>query len=132
MTYATFYSGIWTYPEMASGILVACLPVSPRFFYAIKETCVFVRSSSTFASLLTSVTARKDTADSSVSRLQHLPKSSQLHDGSDDKNVAGTMPLAPKTVTSIHHSTETPRTSERDEDWYGIYVMKDYHVREVV
>lgn len=38
VTYYTSVMGLWTIPEMASGILALCLPVSPRFFQSLKES----------------------------------------------------------------------------------------------
>lgn len=36
--YSNWLSRIWQYPEVTCGIIVACVPVWPRFFRGIKET----------------------------------------------------------------------------------------------
>lgn len=41
ITYYTSLMGLLTLPEMASGILIVCLPVSPKFFQSFKETEFF-------------------------------------------------------------------------------------------
>lgn len=51
LTYYTWLTGVWTLPEMASGIIVACLPVVGKFFQGVKETRAFSRVGSSLKSL---------------------------------------------------------------------------------
>ncbi|KAI9656267.1 MAG: hypothetical protein M1821_004930 [Bathelium mastoideum] len=41
ITWYTWKEGIWTYPEIASGIVAACLPSSAKFFQSLRETKLF-------------------------------------------------------------------------------------------
>lgn len=38
ITYYNSIMGVWTLPEIASGILAMCLPVSPKFFRSLKDS----------------------------------------------------------------------------------------------
>jgi hypothetical protein len=44
--------GLWTIPEMASGFLAVCLPVSPKFFRSLKESTIISRLEASLRSLL--------------------------------------------------------------------------------
>lgn len=50
--YYFWFEGIWTHPEMASGIVVACLPVSGKFFQQLSKSKVVSIMESTVRSLL--------------------------------------------------------------------------------
>ncbi|KAL8729343.1 MAG: hypothetical protein Q9181_005041 [Wetmoreana brouardii] len=41
ISYYSWLTEIWTHPEMASAIIVACLPVSPKFFQRLQQTRFF-------------------------------------------------------------------------------------------
>lgn len=51
-TYYSWIEGQLVLPELASGVIVACVPVFPRFLGSFQETWVFSRLSSTLRSLL--------------------------------------------------------------------------------
>lgn len=51
-TYYSWIEGQWVLPELISGIIVACVPVFPRFLGSLQGTLVFSRLSSTLRSLL--------------------------------------------------------------------------------
>lgn len=61
LTYYSWVTGVWTYPEMASGIIVGCLPVSAKFFQGLKERRMFSKFGSSLKSLLhfTTVASRR-------------------------------------------------------------------------
>ncbi|KAI1103638.1 hypothetical protein F4804DRAFT_352796 [Jackrogersella minutella] len=46
VTYYSWLAGIWTLPEMASGIAVACLPVVRGFFVSLAQSQMFSRITS--------------------------------------------------------------------------------------
>ncbi|KAL8929032.1 MAG: hypothetical protein Q9208_001475 [Pyrenodesmia sp. 3 TL-2023] len=50
--YYAWVEGEWVLPELASGVIVACVPVFPKFFGSLGQTWVFSRLSSTLQSLL--------------------------------------------------------------------------------
>ncbi|KAL8786451.1 MAG: hypothetical protein Q9213_002767 [Squamulea squamosa] len=66
ITYYSWVTGVWTHPEMAAGIIVACLPVSPKFFQGLQQTRFFSQIDFSLQSLLRS-TNRKRTKGRSVS-----------------------------------------------------------------
>lgn len=41
VTYYISIMGMWTLPEIASGILAMCLPVSPKFFRSLKDSTLW-------------------------------------------------------------------------------------------
>ena len=70
VAFSTWRFGIWTIPEMASGIIVSCLPVSPKFFQTLGETRIISRVKSAMRSLLeiSIFTGRRSTGSYSVER----------------------------------------------------------------
>lgn len=71
ITYYSWLTGLWTYPEMASGILVACLPVSPKFFQALNEKGAFSKVRTSLKSLLTfTIVSSQKSADSNTAEDQ--------------------------------------------------------------
>ncbi|KAL8654373.1 MAG: hypothetical protein Q9210_001533 [Variospora velana] len=69
ITYYPRFTGLWTHPEMVSGILVACLPVSPKFFQKLQQTRFFSQLGSSLQSLLrfTSNDSKRSTKGQSAS-----------------------------------------------------------------
>lgn len=67
ITYYTWLTGVWTYPEMVSGILAACLPVSAKFFQALKDSKPVSRLGSSLKQLVSSgaFTGQGSTSDRS-------------------------------------------------------------------
>ncbi|KAI1820012.1 hypothetical protein F4861DRAFT_94940 [Xylaria intraflava] len=59
LTYYTWYAGIWTLPEMAGGIVVACLPVTRIFYQEVSQS----KAASSISLALTKVAfwSRSDT-----------------------------------------------------------------------
>lgn len=57
-TYRFSIMSLWTLPEMTSGLLAMCLPVSPKFYQALKT--------SKLGTSLQSLTRRKSKADLSL------------------------------------------------------------------
>lgn len=70
LTYYSWLAGVWTHPEMASGVIVACLPVSPKFFQMLQHTRFFSRIGSSLQSLLrsTNIGGRRSTGNDSASK----------------------------------------------------------------
>ncbi|KAL8721636.1 MAG: hypothetical protein Q9225_001725 [Loekoesia sp. 1 TL-2023] len=71
-TYYGFLKGIWTIIEITSGMIVACMPILPRFVQALKQTRFFTQLYSSMQSLLQSPVIsgqRGDKKDSSLFRL---------------------------------------------------------------
>ena len=116
ITYYAWLTGLWTYPEMASGILVACLPVSPKFFQALNETGAFLKVRTSLRSLLTfTIVSSQKSADSNTAedqsslngptfrhaKYQNLPDGRPLADNSREKLT--------ETITGEdkHHGHET-------------------------
>ena len=66
-------SGLCVFPEAASGIVAACLPVSPKFFQSVEKTGFYLRMSSALQSLL-SIAGRKSSRYNSDRRRISLPK----------------------------------------------------------
>jgi hypothetical protein len=52
ITYYTSLMGLLTLPEMASGIVIVCLPVSPKFFQSFKEIKFFSSMGASWRSIL--------------------------------------------------------------------------------
>ncbi|KAL9012830.1 MAG: hypothetical protein Q9173_002422 [Seirophora scorigena] len=70
ITYYSWLTGLWTHPEMASGILVACLPVSLKFFQKLQQTRFFSQIGLSLQSLLgfTSNGSKRSTKGHSASQ----------------------------------------------------------------
>ncbi|KAI4089059.1 MAG: hypothetical protein LQ344_005630 [Seirophora lacunosa] len=70
ITYYSWLTGLWTHPEMASGILVACLPVSAKFFQKLQQTHFFSQIGLSLQSLLrfTSSGSKRSTKGHSTSQ----------------------------------------------------------------
>ena len=70
LTYYSWLAGVWTHPEMASGVIVACLPVSPKFFQMVQNTRLFSHIGSSLQSLLrsASIGGRGSTGNESSSK----------------------------------------------------------------
>ncbi|KAI4118430.1 MAG: hypothetical protein LQ345_001543, partial [Seirophora villosa] len=51
-TYYTWIEAQWVLPELASGVIVACVPVFPKFFGSLRQTWISSRLSSTLQTLL--------------------------------------------------------------------------------
>ena len=58
ITYYGWLMGLWTWAEMTSGFLVACLPVTPKFAQSLSQTKLLSRTSS----LLKSFRSRSNTS----------------------------------------------------------------------
>ena len=104
MIYYTWLTGIWTFPELASGIIVACLPVSARFYQGIKETKALSRVEITLRSLFGSsiFESRRHTEDVSLdefSKPQTATPRRLKGDESRYKMIPEPQPLKAQTTT---------------------------------
>ena len=70
ITYYSWYTGLWTLPELAFGIVVACLPLLPKFLQGLKETATPSKIVVSLKSLLKSinVTSRGSTDNYSAGK----------------------------------------------------------------
>ncbi|KAI1827654.1 hypothetical protein F4861DRAFT_492070 [Xylaria intraflava] len=59
--YYTWLAGIWSLPELASGIMVACLPVARKFAYRMFETRMFMGIASSLGITLNNASKSKIT-----------------------------------------------------------------------
>lgn len=68
ITYHSWYTKLWTAPEVASGIVVACLPLLPKFFQGLKEMGTLSKIGSALKSPLnlTIIAGRRSTDDHSA------------------------------------------------------------------
>ncbi|KAH8432810.1 uncharacterized protein LDX57_010439 [Aspergillus melleus] len=55
-SYYSYLAGVWTLPELASGIIVACLPVIPRFVRSVDPNNRLSRLGASVQELLSTVT----------------------------------------------------------------------------
>lgn len=78
-TYYTWMVGVWTFPELASAILVACLPVSAKFFQGLKEMRIFSRAGTSLKSLLNISVRRSRQSTSSTELGSNKPHDESPH-----------------------------------------------------
>jgi len=77
ITYYSWVAGLWTYPEMTSEIIAACLPVSPKFFQRLGQTWLYsrIKSSINYVLKLTIHTNRRSIDDPLTGRQRISPGS---------------------------------------------------------
>ncbi|KAI2629150.1 hypothetical protein GGS26DRAFT_115623 [Hypomontagnella submonticulosa] len=76
ITYYSWYAGVWTLPEMASGFFVACLPVARKFINVIGQTRLFSGLKSSFGSLASLV--KPLSTQNTAGYASEVPKGSNL------------------------------------------------------
>ena len=109
-TYYGWYTGLWTIPEIAAGIIVACLPVLPRFFQGLKEMGTLSKIKSSLKSYLnfTAVASRRRTDDHSaetyISSNAPTSRSTKTRPGQYE-TLSDSLPLAKRSDNILENTT---------------------------
>ena len=110
VTYYSWYDGLWTLPEMAGGIIVACLPVLPRFFQGLKEmeTLSKIKSSLELYLNFTVVASRRRTDDHSAENYMNpnapASRSTKTRPGQYEV-LSDILPLAKRSHGNLENTT---------------------------
>lgn len=125
VTYYLSILNLWTIPEMTSGLLAMCSPVSPKFFQALKT--------SKLGTSLQSLIRRKPKADLSLSiqpserKIAESPAKarscryrvlwdevSTSNNGSSEQDIPGEHAMRELSTNQTLHNTQIVTTSERN------------------
>ena len=110
ITYFGWYDGVWAIPEMASGIIVACLPLLAKFFQGLQEmgTLTKIKSSLKVFLNFTVVSSRRRTDDHSAQdyRSSNVPtsRSTKTRPG-QYKTLSDRPPLANRSDPNLEDTT---------------------------
>ena len=110
ITYYGWYDGLWAILEMASGIIVACLPLSAKFFQGLEEmrTLSKIKSSLKLFRNFTVVASRRRTddysAESHISSNAPTSRSTKIRAG-QYKTLSDRLPLAKRSHQNLEVTT---------------------------